>query len=137
MLVADGLSHLMEHSLSKGLLAAPPGPFGDSDFILSHLRFAYDTSIFSSATPLALQHLFEVIHIFEVASDLSINLSNSELFGTNLDASIMDSLASSFGCKHGHWSSTCLEFPLGGNCMLNALGKPIIERVQHKLHNWK
>ena len=31
----------MKHSLSKGLLAA--NPIGDSDFILSHMQFAYNT----------------------------------------------------------------------------------------------
>ena len=78
----------MEHSLSKGLLAAHL--IVNSDFILSHLPFG------SFPSRLAFQHFYKVIYIFEAAFVLSINLSKSELLGINLDASIIDSLASFF-----------------------------------------
>lgn len=63
----------MDHSLLKGLIQSHS--IGDSSFVLSHLQFADDILLFSTADHNALQHLFEVIHVFEQASGLSINFS--------------------------------------------------------------
>ncbi|TYK21690.1 uncharacterized protein E5676_scaffold859G00550 [Cucumis melo var. makuwa] len=37
----------------------------------------------------------------------------------------------------GHWPSTYLGLPLGGNSTSYAFWQPVIERIHHKLHNWK
>lgn len=103
ILVVDCLSHLLDHSISKDLIATHP--IGASSFILNHLQIANNTLLFSTADCAALTHLFEVIHVFEQASSLSINLSNSELLGIHISDNDLDWMVSAFGCTRGHLAS--------------------------------
>lgn len=43
----------------------------------------------------------------------------------------------SFGCKRGIWPSSYLGRPLGGNSNSIHFWQLLVEKIQHKLHNWK
>lgn len=107
------MSRLLAPSASLGLISTHC--IGTS-FYLNHLQFADDTLLFSKFDQLTLENLFEVVHIFERASDLTINLTKSELLGIHVDVSDMGWMLSKFGCKQGFWPTSYLGLSLGGNC---------------------
>ena len=120
-MVADCLSRLLYHSLSKNLIATHP--IGASSFILDHLQFADGTLFFSTADCAALICLFEIFHVFVQASDLFINLSKSELLGIHIFDDDLDLMVVVFGCKKGQWPAYYLGLPLGGNSKLISSNK--------------
>lgn len=133
ILVVDCLSHLLDHSISKNLIATQH--IGASSFFLNHLQIADYSLLFSTADRAALTHLFEVTHVFEQASSLSINLSNSEILDIHISDDDLHWMVSAFGCKRGHWPASYLGLPLGGNSKSMIFGNQLLRN--HKLHNWK
>lgn len=65
-----------------------------------------------------------------------INHTKSEFMGINLDSDVVDSMATSFGCKRSSWPSTYLGLPLYGKPYTSHFWEPIIENVE-RLNSWK
>lgn len=129
------MNRLLDHSSSLGLTIAHP--VGNSTFSLNHLQFVDDTLLFSIADRPTIQNLFEAVRIFEFAVGLKINFSKSELLGIHVPDYDIDWLVNSFGCKRGFWPSTYLGLPLGGNSNSVIFWQHVVEKFQHKFHNWK
>ncbi|XP_038891595.1 uncharacterized protein LOC120080986 [Benincasa hispida] len=66
-----------------------------------------------------------------------INLAKSELLGIHVLDSEFDWLVNSFGFKRDYEPFTYLGLPLGGNPNHVTFWQLVMERIQHKLHNWK
>ena len=73
---------------------------------------------------------------FESCSDLSINHKRSEILGTNLSSTELNSIADSFGCKISSWPNTYLGLPFHVKSKSLMFCQPVIEKVEKKLHCW-
>lgn len=96
-----------------------------------------DTLLFSIFDLKALENLFDLIKIFELASGLNINFGKGEILGIHIDDHDMNCLKTNLGCKQGYWPTTYLGVPLGRNPKTFSFWQPVIKKIQHKLHSWK
>ena len=82
-------------------------------------------------------NLTRLLRCFNCVSGLKVNLDKSSLYGIGVEASAVDAVADIIGCKAETIPATFLGLPVGRNMSSCLNWKPIIEKLEKKLSNWK
>lgn len=104
---------------------------------LTHLLFADDILLFVEDNDDYIRNLQFVIHLFENAVGLNINLSKSIISLINVSKERTDLIAKSWGISTQFHSISYLGMPLGGRLRTISFWDNITEKIHKKLSNWK
>ncbi|KAG8365371.1 hypothetical protein BUALT_Bualt18G0097700 [Buddleja alternifolia] len=105
---------------------------------LSHLFFADDFILFLRATVSNATKIRQVLNRFSGALGLQINLGKSKVFfSRNLCNNCQRRLASNLGLGRTNDLGKYLGVPIHHGRVTPALYRPLIEKVQSRLSNWK
>jgi len=106
-------------------------------FTLSHLQFANDTLIFSSASLFSMQNIKHILLCFELMSGLKVHFFKSSIFSVGIEDHICDYTARIIRCKQEHLSFKYLGLPIGANSCRSLMWNPIIHNISSRLASWK
>jgi hypothetical protein len=81
--VPEGLSCMLQRGCGMGLIEGLN--FSKTGLVLSHLQFANDTLIFSSASLSSLQNVKRILLCFELISGLKVNFYKSSIIGVGIE----------------------------------------------------
>ncbi|TYK29578.1 LINE-1 retrotransposable element ORF2 protein [Cucumis melo var. makuwa] len=104
---------------------------------LTHILFADDILIFVEDRDDYVSNLKMILHLFESASGLNINLSKSTIFPINVPTDPAKSIADSWGISKGHLPTSYLGMPLGGKPSSSNFWDNVLQKIQKKLSSWK
>ena len=135
MLVADGLSRLMEKATEVGFVKGCK--VGKDNILISHLQFADDTIFFIDSEGPSFNNMMTLLGLFCEASGLKINMAKSILLGLGVSDQVITSRAEMVGCEVGTWPISYLGMPLGGNPCSRSFWEPVISKVAKRLDGWK
>ena len=112
MIVGDDLSCLIHYCNEKRTIRGFQfkNLFGD----LAHLQYADDTLLFSSWENGNLETWWQVINLFLLSVELSLNRSNTSLISINLDSADLAPYARTSGCMMDNLPFNYLGFSIGG-----------------------
>ncbi|XP_050935261.1 uncharacterized protein LOC127143981 [Cucumis melo] len=130
----DYLSRLLINLAEKGKINGVN--FGPN-LNLTHILFADDILIFVEDKEDYVSNLKMILHLFESASDLNINLSKSTIFPINVPTDRANSIVDSWGISKGQLPTTYLGMPLGGKPSSSNFWDNILQKIQKKLRSWK
>nr|XP_034930821.1 uncharacterized protein LOC118061489 [Populus alba] len=134
-LAVQGLSCMLQRGcdmeLIEGLNFSSSGP------ALSHLQFADDTLIFSSASLSSLQNIKHILLCFELISGLKVNFYKSSIIGVGIEDHVCRHSAQILRCKQELLPITYLGLPIGANMNRVSMWKPIISKFSSRLAAWK
>ena len=136
MLVADGLSALLKHNETLGLLGgikvcrrAPS---------VSHLLFADDSLLFFKANVEQAQVIKSVITSFETCTRQLLSPSKcSMLVNEDLDQSISDQVGYVLGVERVDFKAKYLGLPTPSGRVRRGLFQPLEERFHKRMVAWK
>ncbi|CAL8992525.1 unnamed protein product, partial [Prunus brigantina] len=134
-LVIDVLSRLMEKAQECNLVHGMVT--GRDNVEVSHLQFADDTIFLIGDKVEYWFNLLDLLDLFCLISGMKINKSKCSLVGFGLSPSLVNNLASGWGCVVGDWPMMYLGLPLGGNPKAIGFWEPVLEKVQRRLQKWK
>lgn len=134
-IAVQGLSCMLQRGCDLGLIEGVS--IGQAGFHLSHLQFADDTLIFSSASLESMQNVKRILLCFELMSGLKVNFSKSSIFGVGIEDHVCDFTAQTLRCKQGHLPFKYLGLPIGANSCRLLMWNPIIQNISSRLVAWK
>jgi hypothetical protein len=137
VIIMEALSRMISKAVAGGFLSGFQVGSRDTDSVhVSHLLFADDTLIFSSANPAHIFNLHLLFTWFEAISGLKINFNKSEMAPVGT-VPALDSLAAILGCKTVQLPMSYLGPPLGANFKSKSIWNPILEKMERKLSGWQ
>lgn len=101
--------------------------------MVSHLQFADDTILFLKVEWENIRSMEMCLKIFEVISELRVNMAKSCMAGIYVDGATLKNFASLTGCSVSRWPLKYLGTPLGGNLRSIFFWDPVVEKVSKKL----
>lgn len=134
-IAVQGLSCMLQRSCGLGLIEGLN--FGNTGPALSHLQFADDTLIFSSASLSSLQNIKRILLCFELLSGLKVNFYKSSIIGVGIEDHVCCYSAQILRCKQEQLPITYLGLPIGANMNRISMWKPIIRNISCRLAAWK
>jgi hypothetical protein len=134
-IAVQGLSCMLQRGCNLGLIEGVS--IGQAGLALSHLQFADDTLIFSSAFLESMQNVKRILLCFELMSGLKVNFSKSSIFGVGIEDHMCDYTAQTLRCKQGHLPFKYLGLPIGANSCRSLMWNPIIHNISSRLAPWK
>ena len=135
VIVAEPLHALLEKAKQNNLIKG--FALENSNFEVTHLRFADDTIMFCDAFLDQVENLKCILKWFELLSGLKINFDKCELIGVCMEASNVALLAQFFGCKVSSLPSKYLGHPLCLGLPKKHLWDSVVEQRDKKLSTWK
>nr|ABR67408.1 reverse transcriptase [Cucumis melo subsp. melo] len=144
VLAMDYLSRLIETLVDK-----IKGVSLNDNLNLTHLLFAYDILLFVEDNEDSLKNLRNVIHLFQLALGINVNLNKSTISPVNLGASRTNQVATSWGINTHFLPTNYLGVPLAfpptsfrfskllppSTKVLNKVGETVFGTVQMKPKN--
>ena len=130
-IAVQGLSCMLQRGCNLGLIKGVS--IGQAGLALSHLQFADDTLIFSSASLESMQNVKRILLCFELMSGLKVNFSKSSIFGVGIEDHVCDYTAQTLRCKQGHLPFKYLGLPIGANSCRSLMWTPIIHNISSRL----
>jgi hypothetical protein len=109
----------------------------NTGLVLSHLKFADDTLIFSSDFLFSLQNIKRILLCFELVSGLKFNFYKSRIIGVGIEDHIYNYIAQILRCKQEHLPFIYLGLPIGANLSRTTIWNPIIRNIRCRLALWK
>ncbi|KAL0559838.1 hypothetical protein IC582_000218 [Cucumis melo] len=134
VLAMDYLSRLLNNLADKRKIN---GVNFSPSLNLTHILFADDILIFVEDRDDYVSNLKMILHLFESASGLNINLSKSTIFPINVPTDRAKSIADSWGISKGHLPTSYLGMPLGGRPSSSNFWNNVLQKIQKKLSSWK
>ncbi|XP_071707923.1 uncharacterized protein [Rutidosis leptorrhynchoides] len=135
IIATEGLNWLTKSAVSNNLYS---GVEIDKDKVpISHLQYADDTLFFGSWSLDNIENLMKLLKCFELCSGLKINYNKSNPFGVGVDMKEVEYMAHLFGCNVGVFPFTYLGQPIGANMKKIASWKPVIDKFEKRLADWK
>ncbi|XP_071713233.1 uncharacterized protein [Rutidosis leptorrhynchoides] len=135
ILAAEGLNVLTKLAVRNNLFVGVE--IGHDKIPVSHLQYADDTIFFGSWSEGNLRNLMKLLKCFELTSGLKINYHKSNLFGVGVENIEIERMAKLFHCNVGSFPFTYLGLPVGGNMRKFESWKPVIEKFEKRLSDWK
>ncbi|XP_071718293.1 uncharacterized protein [Rutidosis leptorrhynchoides] len=135
IIVAEGLNWLAKSAVSKNLFEGIE--IGHDKVRISHLQYADDTIFLGKWSFENIENLMKLLKCYEFSSGLKVNYGKSNLFRVCVDKNEVDLMASLFGCKTGSFPMTYLGLPIGANMKKLVNWKPVIEKFEKRLSDWK
>ncbi|XP_071689048.1 uncharacterized protein [Rutidosis leptorrhynchoides] len=135
IIAAEGLNWLIKSALSNNAYSGVK--VGNDNIPLTHLQYADDTLFFGTWSLDNIENLMKLLKCFELCSGLKVNYNKSNLFGVGVDKKDVEYMANLFGCKVGTFPFTYLGLPIGANMKKSGSWKPVIEKFEKRLSDWK
>ncbi|GJY06555.1 hypothetical protein Tco_0373609 [Tanacetum coccineum] len=104
---------------------------------ISLFQFAKDALFFGEWSRLNAKNLSFILHCFEAASGLKINLAKSRLFSIGVAIKDVNVVASSLGCSHDVPPFSYLGLPIGKMMRFCTKWMEVIKCFRCKLSAWK
>lgn len=104
---------------------------------LTHILFADNIIIFIEDRGKYISSLKFILHLFESAWDLNLNLNKSTITPINVDTNRADFIVENCGIKKEYLSINYLGVPLGLKPPSLKFWDNIVEKIQKKLSSWK
>ncbi|XP_071718111.1 uncharacterized protein [Rutidosis leptorrhynchoides] len=104
---------------------------------ITHLQYADDTMFFVSWNKRNVKNLMKILKCFELASGLHVNFQKSTIYGVGVSNEVVQSIAQRFNCQVCNLPFTYLGIPIGSSMKKFEDWKPIIERFNNRLSDWK
>lgn len=95
LLVAEGLNLLIKNAVELGLLE--PFEIGKDRVPISHLQYSDDTIFIYSDKEENIKVIKRILRIFELVSGLKVNFDKSNLYGFNIEESVLRNNAADLG----------------------------------------
>ncbi|XP_071713069.1 uncharacterized protein [Rutidosis leptorrhynchoides] len=135
IIAAEGLNWLTKSAASNNAYSGVK--IGNDNLSLTHLQYADDTLFFGAWSLDNIENLMKLLKCFELCSGLKVNYNKSNLFGVGVDKKDVEYMANTFGCMVGSFPFTYLGLPIGANMKKSGSWKPVIEKFEKRLSNWK
>ncbi|GJV49454.1 hypothetical protein Tco_1439666 [Tanacetum coccineum] len=116
---------------------APISVGKDKVVSISHLFYADDAIFIGKWSNSNVNVLMMMLHCFSLASGLKINVHKSSLYGVGVSHSHIQDMADKFGCMANNLPFTYLGVKVGSNMSRINAWDDIVQKVVHKLSNWK
>lgn len=110
---------------------------GEDKVPLSHLFFADDLVFFGEWSVENVLNLMRILHCFQRAAGLKVNLDKSSLFGIGQEQSAVEAMALIIGCKADKIPAIFLGIPIGTNMGAINSWKCLVEKFKKRLSGWK
>lgn len=118
----------IEKGVSRGVRV------GNSPAEVTHLQFAHDIPFMGEWCTRNAKILVKLLHCFEEASGLHINLNKSRMLGVKVDISEVARLALSLRCTAGEFPLTYLGLPIGSNMRRLGSWESVVDKKVRKLN---
>lgn len=100
--------------------------------VITHLLFANDILLFVEDHDKSIENMRIVIHLFELASGLSINLNKSNISPINVASNRADRVAASWSIKHNFFLPIIREFLLGISLISKDYGQTSLKKYTRR-----
>ncbi|XP_071709092.1 uncharacterized protein [Rutidosis leptorrhynchoides] len=110
---------------------------GHEELKTTHLQYVDDALFFGDWSIINASNLIDILHRFEKASGLQINISKSKLIGVNVTTREFDDIAEILNCLPGELPFTYLGLPVGNRMSLSSAWIPVTGRLLSRLNGWK
>ncbi|KAJ9536684.1 hypothetical protein OSB04_un000157 [Centaurea solstitialis] len=110
---------------------------GCEDMHLTHLCFADDLFVFTSANVESVDVLKTALDMFRVRSGLEPNLAKSEVFFSNVPLEDRQVIHNLLPLATGTFPIRYLGVPLSSTCLRVGDFAPLVTRVKGRIHDWK
>lgn len=131
VLAADLLQSAINDAYRRGLIQLPFPCVGDMDYPV--IQYADDTILLMPACAQQAATIKGILSDYAQSIGLKINFQKSTLIPINLDASLIDNIASIFGCSVGTMPFTYLGLPMGSACPLIQDFMPLVSSTERRL----
>lgn len=133
-IVVEALSSLLARAREVEVIKG--AAVNQSGEAISHLQFADDAILFSSAKREEILALKRILRCFQLVSGLKVDISKSLLVGIGSSEWTTQSLASMIHCKSRKLPIRYLGLPIGAKPRSKALWNPVIDNIERKLSSW-
>ncbi|KAM0005117.1 putative RNA-directed DNA polymerase [Helianthus debilis subsp. tardiflorus] len=104
---------------------------------ISHLLYADDILFVGEWSGPNFHNLARMLRCFNLSSGLKVRFTKSHLYGVGVDNVEISRMASILDCNSGVFPFIYLGLPVGANMGLIKNWRPIVERFENKLSQWK
>lgn len=132
-IVGEVFHLIMENAKNKGVIEGIK--LRDNMDSITHLQFADDTILFLKPDLENIRNVKRLLQCFQLVSGLKINFGKSSLYGWNEPE--LGTWASLLGCKLGDLPIQYLGASIGTNPRRKVFWRPLFEKFDSKLANWK
>jgi hypothetical protein len=133
LIAAEGLTALMNRAVELGKFK---GYHVGGDIQFQILQFADDTILLGEGTWDNLWTIKTILRSFELVSGLKINFVKSNLYGINIDPSLLAAGSVFLSCRSDSLPFKFLGVPVGANPRRRETWKPIVEKMEKRLSMW-
>jgi len=106
-------------------------------YVPSHCLYADDILIFCSGTLANIRHIMKLFEVYGQYSGQIVNAQKSKFYSGAISLSRIHTISSITGFSHGSLPFTYLGIPLFKGKPKAIYLRPVVDRIQSKLHAWK
>ncbi|GMI80386.1 hypothetical protein HRI_001707900 [Hibiscus trionum] len=134
-LIGEALSVLIRKGMAIEIVEGIR--MGDSNLVISHLQFADDLMLLSTAKEEKVRNVKRVLRIFEIVSGLKLNMKKTKIYGINVKQDDLSAWAASIKCELDSLPTMYLGMSLGHNRNSKTIWDLVLEKFQSRLGGWK
>nr|KAJ0205515.1 hypothetical protein LSAT_V11C500267880 [Lactuca sativa] len=131
----EGLNAVTKNASAKGIFDGVQLP--NNGPMISYLFCADDTLFIGEWSKRNIINLARILRCFHAASGLKVKFHKSKVFGIGASSQETSIWAHLLGCEPSPIPFNYLGVPVAANMNIKSNLKPIIERFQAKLSDWK